>query len=176
VVDGGNNAVDALNAAAAAVVAETPVGLARANAIVNDATQPTQSFQEVNDSPEWPLPPTVTVHNTNWFEMPHAELQQLNGHIPRWHWGLRLPTGEIWEDGSNHRLTISRLDVFLQVFPLNALTGVLESTNEYIIQSNERATITNHEELLKFFGIILLETKYEWSNHTDLWSRVAPSW
>jgi hypothetical protein len=42
---------------------------------------------------ERPVPPTVTVHKMNWFEMTHHH----------WHGRLRLATREIWEDRSNYR-------------------------------------------------------------------------
>jgi hypothetical protein len=47
-------------------------------------------------------------------------------------WGMRIPTGEVWRDGCNNDLSITRLQVFLQVFPATALQVCFHATNEQI--------------------------------------------
>jgi Transposase IS4 len=99
--------------------------------------------------------------------MPYASLQPLNGNIPYREWGFRLPTGDTWRYGSNSDTTITRLEVFLQLFPPLALNIMLTTTNDNVKGNNVDLPSTK-QELLKFIGTIFLTTKYEWNKRVDM--------
>lgn len=89
-------------------------------------------FREVIDSPAKSSDPVAEAGGMKWYDMPYHSLKPLNGNIPYREWGLKLPTGEIWRDGCNSERTITRLDVFLQLFPPLALKTLLFATNNQL--------------------------------------------
>jgi Transposase IS4 len=105
--------------------------------------------------------------------MPHACLQPLNGRFPYRKWALKLPTVDTWRYGSNSDRTITRFEVFLQLFPSLALNTMVFSTNHNLKKNCDQKT--NRQELLRFIGINILATKYEWNDRSDLWSKTKPS-
>ena len=106
----------------------------------------------------------IEAGDKKWYEMPEASERPMNGPIPYKEWGLKLPTGDIWRDSCNTDSSISRLDVFLQMFPTEALNTMHSTTNDYIKrEENNNIQTTTKQELLKFIGIIILSTKYEWN-------------
>jgi hypothetical protein len=123
-----------------------------------------------------PLRPGTLVHvanDTNWYIEPEKELEEVNGPFPYRQWGIRTATGEVIGVGSNTDDRYSRLDVFLMMFPDRAMTTIIQQTNIQLRQKNK--TTTNHGELLKFFGVILLTSKFEFTKRAQLWSGVAGS-
>ena len=125
------------------------------------------------DTPaEVPITEVIRAHGREWI--PYRDVgPSINGPIPYREWGLRIPTGEIWRDGSNRDETISRLDVFLQMFPNRQLHDMYTLTNLQL--TKKRLKETTKSELLKFMGILILSTRFEWNNRSDLWAETAPS-
>ena len=120
--------------------------------------------------------PIIEVADKKWYNMPQESERPMNGPIPFKEWGLKIPTGEMWRDNCNLDSSISQLDVFLQMFPAEALNIMHRETNKCINkQENNNQTTTTKQELLKFIGIIILTTKYEWNDRADLWSNQKPS-
>jgi Transposase IS4 len=68
---------------------------------------------------------------------------------------------------------MSRLEIFLMMFPPAQLALILRETNIKLQQRN--ATIINRQELLKFFGCLILLTRFEFANRNDLWSTCPQS-
>ena len=117
--------------------------------------------------------PIVEVHGRQWFTYPGDYGANFNGAIPYREWGLRLPTGEVWREGCNDDETITRLDVFLQMFPSRQLISCWQLTNIQLQKKNYKET--TKQEVLKFFGVILLASRYEWNKRSDLWMEHPPS-
>jgi hypothetical protein len=70
-------------------------------------------------------------------------------------------------------LHMSRLDFFLLMFPNNQLTEMLTLRNrELRMRDAPDLTIS---KLLKFFGILILSSCFEFGSRSKLWSRTAPS-
>jgi Transposase IS4 len=119
------------------------------------------------------LPPVtnkVNVHGRDWVnevDVPPFGFS-VNGVIPYREWGLRIPTGETWREGVNGDESITRLEVFLQLFPPRQLSDLFTLTNVQLRAKHYRETTKT--ELLKFIGVIILCTKYEWNNRSDLWA------
>jgi Transposase IS4 len=59
------------------------------------------------------------------------------------------------------------------MFPARQLQDMFVLTNEQL--NSKRYKETTKSEILKFFGIIILVTRYEWNNSSDLWAETAPS-
>jgi Transposase IS4 len=119
-------------------------------------------------------PHVCEAHGVPWYAIPVALVNNpLNGPIPYKEWGLRLPTGTVWRDGVNIDESITRLDVFLQMFPKAQLHDTFVLTNIQLRKKELRET--SKGELLKFFGIMILTTRYEFNNRSDLWSDHPPT-
>ena len=145
------------------------------NFLPTSPLRPVGLYRDVADSPLQPTNPSAVANNDKeWHEMPHQILLPLNGQMASYQWGMKLPTGEKWKDNSNSDGDIKRLDVFLQLFPPKALNNLLIETN-INIRNNNSQDLTSKSELLKFIGIILLGTKFDWDSRADLWSTINPS-
>ena len=115
-------------------------------------------------------PPTAaTAHDQDWYEDVQVALQPINGPVYTRKWAVKLATGVNWTHGCNHKKEISRLDVFLQMFPPEQLKLIVRLTNINLTNNNKQLLTTG--ELLKFFGVVLLMTKYEFTARASLWSR-----
>lgn len=117
--------------------------------------------------------PITTSHDLDWFDLPNTCLKEINGPVLFRDWGLRTATGNVWRNGINIDERISRLDVFLQMFPPVMLNVILVNTNKQLNNNNKKDTTKG--ELLKFFGVILLATKFEFTKRSTLWSTSPPS-
>jgi hypothetical protein len=68
---------------------------------------------------------------------------------------------------------MSRLDFFFLMFPDDQLTEMLSLTNRELRKRG--APDLSMTELLKFFGILILSTRFESGSRSKLWSRTARS-
>lgn len=108
-----------------------------------------------------------------WYFEPQSTLTDINGPVRYREWGIRTATEEVLYTGANSDERYSRLDIFLMMFPPRELDLILMATNEQLELRNKRRT--TKQEILKFFGVIILTTKYEFSSRSSLWSTTAPS-
>ena len=67
---------------------------------------------------------------------------------------------------------LSRLDYFLLMFPPKQLAKMVHLTSDKLVSDGKTACSTG--EMLKFFGVMILVTKYEFTCRRSLWSTVAP--
>ncbi len=115
----------------------------------------------------------ASVNNTNWYHEPSVLLHEINGPVRYREWGVRTPTGDVLYPGNNSDERYSRLDIFLMMFPPRQLDHMLKATNDQLEIRQKRKT--TKQELLKFFGIIILSTKHEFSSRSSLWSTDSSS-
>ena len=119
---------------------------------------------------------TTTAHEKNWYSndilLTSAETE-LNGPVRHIRWHVKTPVGERIHYGDNAAGQHSRLDIFLMMFPPAQLTVMLQQTNQQLRLANNPEI--NKRELLKFFGVLLLITKYEFAGRSSLWSETASS-
>ena len=66
---------------------------------------------------------------------------------------------------------MSAMDFFLLMFPPKQLVVMVDLTN--IELEKLEANMTNTSELLKFFGVLILMTSFEYASRASLWSSVA---
>jgi Transposase IS4 len=112
--------------------------------------------------------PTVTVHGVEWFSDQNATFRDINGTFHRRQWFQRNAVGDMLTTGSNLDKSMTRLQTFLLMFPPNYLVEIVNLTNQQLTIASEKTTTKG--EIVKFFGVILLITRFEFNSRSDLWS------
>jgi len=80
----------------------------------DNETQPcTPADDHVNDADI----PVVTAHGTHWYAAGATHYAPVNGNVPVKHWYIETTTGNRWGAKCNRGQMISRLDLFLQLYP-----------------------------------------------------------
>jgi Transposase IS4 len=116
---------------------------------------------------------THTAHGQNWYTDDVATRTNINGLFPFRAWGIRTPIGDVLGVGSNVGERMSRLDIFMLMFPPQQLETMLFASNLLLTENNKKPTTKG--ELLKYFGIIVLSTKFEFTSRASLWSNSPPT-
>ena len=117
--------------------------------------------------------PTVTKAPENsWFES--EGLDHINGSICDKEWGVKASNGLVLIPSNKEASAgMSRLDFFMLMFPPNHLLKIFQLTNTQLAKVRQKET--NRQEILKFFGILVLMTRFEFGSRASLWSTFAPS-
>ena len=66
---------------------------------------------------------------------------------------------------------MTRLDYFLCMFPPQALLSIVRLTTRQLLLLSKPAT--SKGEIVKFFGVIILTTKFEFDDRRSLWATTA---
>ncbi|EEC46907.1 predicted protein [Phaeodactylum tricornutum CCAP 1055/1] len=117
--------------------------------------------------------PAAVAHGTKWYEDDEATLNGTNGSVPIKDFGISTPVGEVLGPNSDIGGKYSRLEYFLLMFPPKQLTTMCQLRNNALVQQNKHIITTG--ELLRFFGIVILTTKFEYTSQFQLWSTTALS-
>jgi hypothetical protein len=112
-------------------------------------------------------------HETDWVEDDGAMNMEVNGVVPSRRWYIRDAFGNTYCHGSDPSARESRLDYFLLMFPNNALVHIVEETSVCLLVDGCQPTTI--EELIAFFGAIILATRFEFGSRASLWSENAYS-
>ena len=100
------------------------------------------------------------------------ENKDTNGPIPHRLWYVTDSTGyKITQNYQGRIEAISKLEVFLLMFPPNHLIKIIALTNVRL-GANEHEDIKKGE-LVKFFGIIILGSRYEFGSRRNLWATTS---
>jgi Transposase IS4 len=134
--------------------------------VINNTTQEIIANDTRNDIIAAP-------NGERWYKDDAATLMDINGSFPFRSWGVKTPIGDLLGSGSNVGERLSRLEVFLLMFPPQQLETILVATNLQLMENNKIATTKG--EILKFFGVVLLATKFEFKSRAGLWSSSPPS-
>jgi hypothetical protein len=138
----------------------------------------TSSTGEEDELPQGPQPAAIC-HGVAWYQDDGRVLHDINGPFPIRQWCLRTPIdGQHGiQPGSDIQRRYSRLDYFLLMFPPEQLTLMHRLMNQKIRRISEEQRVTYKEmtkgELLKFIGILILATRFEFGRRSTLWSTVA---
>lgn len=119
-----------------------------------------------SNNAESSLPPDeVEVHGVTWKEQPVTE--PVNGYVTRRPWKVSHFTGQIIGEnhGSNGK---TPLDYFTWMFPMSHLGKIVTMTNLNLVKNGRPVTSTS--EILRFFGVIVLMSRYEFGSRRDLWA------
>ena len=112
--------------------------------------------------------PVVVSHETAWYRNDVATRQPLNGPIAPKQWRLLNPVGDAITDGSDLQKSIARLEYFLLMFPPAQLELMVRETN--LSLSGHSKKLLTKGELLKFFGVVLLASRFEYTTRASLWT------
>lgn len=94
----------------------------------------------------------------------------INGDVPQRKFHLIDHLGREYFDGSDKNAKIPLLEYFLAVYPIKMIQECLAATNAQLFSQNIRL-LTDIGELLKFFGVVVLSTRFEFCSRRELWSR-----
>ena len=106
----------------------------------------------------------VTCHGLRWIEADVND--QINGGVPHKHWWVSHITGARITEG--HGVNgLSPYDYFMWMFPISHLGEIVAYTNIRLARMGK--TYTTSAEILKFFGVLILLTRFEFGSRRDLW-------
>ena len=129
----------------------------------------------VTDGTDVPPPvsvtPTVTkAHKTFWFES--EGLDHINGSICDKEWGVKASNGLVLSPSNKESPAgMSRLDLFMLMFPPNHLLKIFQLTNTQLAKVRQKGK--KWQEILKFFGVLVLMTRFEFGSRA--WPP-SPQW
>ena len=116
----------------------------------------------------------IRVHNTDWVHDHEATQHALNGNVQQRLWSVRSSVGNVYTQscdvGGNQW---SPLDYFLIMFPMTHMQEIVRMTNERLVEMSKCTTTVG--EVLKFFGVMILSTKFEFKSRASLWSTTPSS-
>jgi Transposase IS4 len=115
--------------------------------------------------------PVATVHEMDWFD-DDTTSYPTNGSFPRRTWKLFCQyTDREFTPGCDPEGKISVLEFFMAVFPKEQLKKMVEETSD-ALRVNGHPKLTKGE-LLKWFGVLLLVTRFEFGERKELWSTTS---
>ena len=117
--------------------------------------------------------PTLA-HGFEWRDK--QVLQPFGGPVSRKPWSVRALGGDIISEGGDavgFGRTRTPLDYFFAVFPQDQLTPVTKLTSAKL--ESRRLPPTSPGEILKFFGILILATRFQFGSLADLWTTAPRS-
>ena len=114
--------------------------------------------------------PTVIVHEQQWWDDNLATKIPIRGPHSNVQWHLRDAIGNVYRKSSDRMRRLSKLDYFLLMFPPSQLDEMVPLTN---IQLRKKGVAeTSKSEIVKWFGVLLLMTRYEFRSRQSLWSTI----
>ena len=119
-----------------------------------------------------PLPEAAaTVHDQEWFVDDPAMKLPVNGNYHSDNWAVKTRMGYMLGHGGDHQNSYSRLGYFLMLFPPEQLQLIRQLTNNKLAMARKNYTAAG--EIVKFFGVMLLVTRFEFGSRASLWSNVT---
>lgn len=113
---------------------------------------------------------TVTIHDVNWVR--ENVTTPMNGVTTRKLWILKMQDGNQLVQAGGFR-SYRIVDIFISLFPMHHMTNIVSWTSDKLHNISE--AITSQTEILKFFGLLILLTRFEFHNRRDLWSSTRTS-
>jgi len=107
-------------------------------------------------------PLDLTCHGINWAYDQDADNIDCNGPTPYRAWGFRDSFGNTYAENSDPTGIDDHFDYFQLMMPPSAIRNVLNLTNEQLSYFNRR--LLNWEELICFFGVLILGTRYKFQD------------
>ena len=122
----------------------------------------------------------ATAHDQEWFVDDAAARLPVNGNYHFRNWAVKTRMGYMLGRGGDHQNSYSRIEYFLMLFPPpppppppppEQQQLILQLTNHELGMA--RKTYTSAGEIVKFFGVMLLATRFEFGSRASLWSNVT---
>ena len=112
-----------------------------------------------------PLPEAAAmVHDQEWFVDDPAMKLPVNGNYHFRNWAIKTKMGYMLRRCGDHQNSYSCLEYFLMLFPPEQLQLILQMV---------RKNYTMTGEIVKFFGVMLLVTQFEFGSQASLWSNTS---
>ena len=108
------------------------------------------------------------VHDQEWFVDDPATKLPVNGNYHFHNWAIKTRMGYMDRD---HQNSYSCLEYFLILFPPEQLQLILQLTNNELAMVRKNYTMAG--EIVKFFGVLLLVTRFEFGSRASLWSNMS---
>lgn len=116
--------------------------------------------------------PIATCHGTEWFDGGSSSEFATNGSFVRKTWKFTCQyTGKDYTPGCDPRKDIPVLEFFMAVFPKDQLNLMVEETSKKLANAGKPKLTKG--ELLKWFGIMILITRFEFGERNHLWNTKA---
>ena len=132
----------------------------------------TENNNNIIANNDTPLPEAAAmVHNQEWFVDDPATKLPVNGNYHSCNWAVKTRMGYMLGQGGDHQNSYSHLEYFLMLFPPEQLQLILQLTNNELAMA--RKNYTTAGEIVKFFGVMLLVTRFEFGSRASLWSNVT---
>ena len=128
-------------------------------------------LEEHDDDTEGRGPVIVETQSLSWYQDDRTSRMPINGPVPPLkQWGIKTPSGRILSAGSDSfERSLSRLDYFLLLYPPIQLQEENRLVNIQLSKYGKSPS-TTIGEILKFKGILLLATRFDFRKISDLWS------
>lgn len=176
VADGGTISIENLSSpSVASSVTEDPdeVRMDTRVRLVMDESEPSRpprvSLEDTKPTPD----PSIYAHGIGWTQNKDACDVELNGRRVDYDWSMRDYHQNVFRRYSDTAQRLSRLDYFFMMFPPSAIRHIITLTNVRLGKDGQDDIDVG--ELVRFFGLILLMTRYDFSSRRDLWSTEAKS-
>ena len=116
--------------------------------------------------------PVVQTDSFSWYT-DNLVTEEVNGPVREIEWAFRDQSGTWMKEEDDLGCKRPLLDYFMATFPPAALKRILKLTNEKL----EEAECSEMDvgDLLKFFGVLLLITRFEFGDRASLWSTTTHS-
>ena len=109
---------------------------------------------------------TFKIYETEWTTDTDFDLDT-NGSCPTIPWCIKDGFHNHHTEGSNTGTQLSRLDYFLMMFPPESLRHIVTLTNAQLAKCN--LDEMDVAEFLRWFGVVLLISRCEFSLQRELW-------
>ena len=115
----------------------------------------------------------IIYHGTQWYKKGRVATRPINRTIQQRSLKISMVHGDELTKGCDLGKKISRLDFFLSMFPPTQLEAVIDLTNKKLQKHNHKRTTNG--ELLKWFGVLIIITRFEFGSRRDVWSQTPSS-
>jgi Transposase IS4 len=130
-------------------------------------TTATSNTNSTGGSSEATRTPTVSCHGTNWFE--GGTDLPTNGPFTHKTWKLTCQyNSREYTPLCDEKKDIPALDYFLSVFPAKQLNLMVEQTSKKLTKEGKPKLTKG--ECLKWLGVLLLITRFEFGDRANLWA------
>jgi Transposase IS4 len=126
--------------------------------------------QEEDSDDASALPVAVFTDPISWFADVDYAMMDANGSVDPVGWQFQGRDGKWMSEDDDVELKRSPLDYFMVAFPPNALKRILILTNKSLRKNKGKEIELG--ELLRFFGVVLLITKFDFRRRRELWNTV----
>ena len=132
----------------------------------------TENNNNIIANNDTPLPEAAAmVHDQQWFVDDPATKLPVNGNYHFCNWAIKTRMGYMLGRGGDHQNSYSRLEYFLMLFPPEQLQLILQLTNNKLAMARKNYTMAG--EIVKFFGVMLLVTWFQFGSQASLWSNTS---